>query len=74
MATYHQEHTHTILYHPTHYTVVIDPPNQTRALVTFATLELAKVYRRGLLANNPGVYPHSYILRPATASYTAMGR
>lgn len=65
MATWHQQQANVRLWHPTQWTVVIDPPNQMRACVTFSTHELAKVYMRNLEANNPGVYPHAYILKPA---------
>lgn len=64
MATWHQLQRPVKLYHPTDYTVVIDPPNRMRALMTFSTKALAEVYMRNLKANNPGVYPHSYILPP----------
>ena len=65
MSTWHQDQHPVKLYHDTQWTVVIDPPNQMRALMTFSTSELAKVYMRNLKANNPGVYPHAYILKPA---------
>lgn len=52
------------LYHTTEWTVVIDPPNQMRALMRFTTRDLAEVYMRNLKDNNPGAYAHSYILRP----------
>ena len=68
MATWHQNQRPTKLYHPTQWTVVIDPPNQMRALMTFSTRDLAEVYMRNLKANNPGAAAHSYILKPAKAS------
>jgi hypothetical protein len=44
--------------------VVIDPPDQMRALVRFATKALADVYMRNLQANRPDVYVYSYVLKP----------
>ena len=64
MATWHQQRRPVKLYHATQWTVVIDPPNQMRALMCFSTRELAAVYMRGLKANNPGAAAHSYILEP----------
>jgi len=69
MATWHQLNAPAVpLYHATEWTVVIDPPNEMRALMTFKTKALADVYRRNLKANNPRIYPHSYILKPAKAT------
>lgn len=65
MATWHQEQAKVKLYHPTQWTVVIDPPNQMRALATFSTRALADVYLRNLEANNPGAARHAYVLKPA---------
>lgn len=66
MATWHQMKAPAVpLFHATEWTVVIDPPNQMRALMRFETSALAKVYMRGLKANNPGAAAHSYILKPA---------
>lgn len=69
MATWHQDTAQrrnpVKLYHDTQWTVVIDPPNQTRALMCFTTRALADVYMRSLKDNNPGAYRHSYILKPA---------
>jgi hypothetical protein len=64
MATWHQQQRPVKLYHPTQWTVVIDQPNQMRALMCFTTRDLAEVYMRGLKANNPGAAQHSYILKP----------
>ena len=66
MATWHQSKSPVRLYHTTQWTVVIDPPNEMRALMRFDTNQLAKVYMRGLEANNPRVFRHAYILRPST--------
>ena len=66
MTTWHQEQYPVRLYHDSKWTVVIDPPNRMRALMTFVSRNLAEVYMRNLEANNPGVYPHSYILQPGT--------
>ncbi len=65
MATWHQMQRPVRLYHDTQWTVVIDPPNEMRACMSFTTRELAEVYMRNLAANNPRVYSHSYILKPA---------
>lgn len=69
MATWHQlqadKRNPAPLFHATDWTVVIDPPNQMRALMRFASKDLADVYMRNLKDNNPGAHAHSYILRPA---------
>lgn len=65
MATWHQEQRPVKLYHETEWTVVIDPPNQMRALYRASSRDLAEVYLRGLKANNPGAAAHAYILKPA---------
>jgi hypothetical protein len=71
MATWHQQQAEKRgairLYHPTQWTVVIDPPNQMRALMRFTSRDLAEVYMRNLKDNNPGAYAHSYILKPTIA-------
>ena len=67
MATWHQQQYPVKLYHETEWTVVIDPPNQMRALHTFSTKNLAEKYMRDLHSNNPGVHKHAYIVRPASA-------
>lgn len=69
MSTWHQDKAqqrHPIpFFHATEWTVVIDPPNQMRALMRFSSKILADVYMRNLKENNPGAYAHSYIIRPA---------
>jgi len=65
MATWHQQQASTPLFHSTKWTVVIDPPNQMRALVLCDSKALADVYMRGLKANNPNAAQHSYILKPS---------
>ncbi len=65
MSTWHQDQHPVKLYHPTQWTVCIDPPNQMRALMTFTTRDLAEIYMRNLAANNPGAYRYSFILKPA---------
>lgn len=65
MATWHQERNQVKLFHDSQWTVVIDPPNQMRALYRTSTKELAEVYLRGLKANNPRVAQFAYILKPA---------
>ena len=65
MATWHQQQVSVRLWHPTEWTVVIDPPNQMRALYTTSTKALAECYLRNLKANNPGAAKHAYILPPA---------
>lgn len=70
MATWHQQQADAAgrtgsLFHATDWTVVIDPPNQMRALYRTDTKQLAEVYMRNLRANNPGAAAHAYILAPA---------
>lgn len=66
MATWHQQQVKGVrLYHPTQWTVVIDPPNEMRALYLTSTKELAEVYLRGLRENNPHAAKFAYILKPA---------
>lgn len=64
MATWHQSKAPVRLSHPTQWTVVIDPPHQMRALMSFTTKALAEVYMRGLQANNPHAAQFAYILAP----------
>ena len=64
MATWHQQQRPVKLTHATKWTVVIDPPHQMRALMTFDTAALADVYMRNLKANNPQAALHSYVLKP----------
>lgn len=66
MATWHQMQRPVKLYHETQWSVVIDPPHQMRAVMTFSTKELAAVYMRNLAANNPGAHKHAYMLKPAS--------
>ena len=67
MATWHQQQAKNIrLFHPTQWTVLIDPPNRFRACMTFSTKALAEVYMRNLAANNPGAHAHACILRPTS--------
>jgi len=69
MATWHQmqadKRAPSPLWHNTEWTVVIDPPNDMRALVRFSTKALADAYMRGLKDNNPRAFRHSCILKPA---------
>lgn len=67
MATWHQAKNPVQLWHPKEWTVVIDPPNQMRALVRFTSKNLADVYMRNLKHNNPNAAEHSYILKPVKA-------
>jgi hypothetical protein len=64
MATWHQLKAKTPLYHPTQWTVVIDPPNDLRWMYLASTRELAEVYMRNLKANNPQAYKFAFILKP----------
>ncbi len=64
MATWHQSQNPVPLFHNTQWTVVIDPPHNTRALMRFETRVLADKYMRDLQFNNPDVAKHSYVLRP----------
>lgn len=72
MATWHQEQAQArnpiAFFHATEWTVVIDPPNQMRALMRFTSKDLAEVYMRNLKANNPAAAAHSYIIKPASRS------
>jgi hypothetical protein len=66
MATYHQLKAEAQgrgprLYHDTEWTVVVDPPNQVRCLVTFSTEVAAQAYKA--VAG-----PHAYVLRPASVA------
>ncbi len=65
MATWHQLQRPCTLHHATQWTVVIDPPGEMRALMTFRTKALADVYIRNLGANNPRVAPHAFVVQPA---------
>ena len=65
MATWHQQQRPVKLYHETQWTVVIDPPNEMRALYRTSSKDLADVYMRGLKANNPNAARFAYILKPA---------
>lgn len=64
MATWHQQQINEPLFHNTQWTVVIDPPHNTRGLMRFETRALAEKYMRDLRFNNPDVAKHSYVLRP----------
>jgi hypothetical protein len=68
MATWHQlqadKRGATRLDSPDGYNVVIDPPNQMRAIYGPTTKDLAEVYMRNLQANNPNAARHAYILPP----------
>jgi hypothetical protein len=68
MSTWHQDQRPVQLWHTTEWTVVIDPPNQMRALVRFTSRQLAEAYMRNLKENNPGAHAHSYILKPQRSS------
>jgi hypothetical protein len=67
MSTWHQDRHPVKLYHATDWNVVIDPPHEMRAIMSFSTKQLAEKYMRDLHANNPRVHKHSYIVRPASA-------
>lgn len=64
MATWHQLQNPVPLFHHTDWTVVIDPPHNTRALMRFSTRALAEKYMRDLRFNNPAAATYAYILRP----------
>lgn len=64
MATWHQLKRPAKLFHDTQWTVLIDPPGEMRALMTFTTKALAEVYMRNLAANNPRAHKHALILKP----------
>jgi hypothetical protein len=69
MATWHQLQRPVQLYHETKWTVVIDPPNDSAALMCFSTRDLAEVYMRGLKDNNPGAARYAYILPPCPKAW-----
>lgn len=62
MATWHQLQARTRLYHDTQWTVVEDPPNDTRCLVTFDTREQAES-RRDLIKTLHPTWS-VYVLQP----------
>ena len=62
MATWHQERNPVQLWHETDYTVVEDPPNDTRTISRFSTHALAQVYLSNLKKHGNG--KHAYILPP----------
>jgi len=64
MSTWHQDQVSVRLWHPTQWTVVIDPPGEMRACMRFATRALADVYMRNLKSNNLRAWQHSYVLKP----------
>ena len=70
MATWHQEQADKRnsprLLHETDWTVVIDPPNQMRALYRTSSKANAEVYMCGLKEHNAGAARYAYILPPAT--------
>lgn len=57
MATWHQQRRPVRLYHDTLWTVVSDPPNGMRTLITCASKEQAEAWA----ANDP----NAYVLKPA---------
>lgn len=62
MATWHQLRRPVRLYHDSKFTVVIDPPNNMRALMLFDTEAGAKTYLANIQARGES---HAYILPPA---------
>ncbi len=63
MATWHQMRRPVPLYHATLWTIVTDPPNGMRTLMTCATEESAKATLAKWIED--GRNKHSYILPPA---------
>lgn len=63
MATWHQLRTHTRLWHDTEWTVVEDPPNDTRCLVLCDTESDANAWRDRCKASHPTW--RVYVLKPA---------
>ena len=72
MATWHQLQRPTTLYHPTDWTVVEDPPNDCRALTTFATREDAEHWRDKMKALRPTW--SIYVLQPGNPFTGKNGR
>lgn len=56
MSTWHQNQAPVVLWHPTRYTLVFDPPGGHTCVERFDTFELAQAAQ--------GKQPHSYILSP----------
>lgn len=65
MATWHQLQRQTRLFHDTQWTVVEDPPHQTRTLTLCNTETEANAYRDRVKKLRPNV--PAYVLRPASA-------
>jgi hypothetical protein len=62
MATWHQQRAAVPLFHPTKWTVVIDPPNQCTSVSRFDTAKLANDYWATL-----GKDRGAYVVPPAHA-------
>lgn len=68
MATWHQTQAQKRPgyrhWHPTQWTVLIDPPGEFSHGATFTTKALADVYMRNLKENNPQAERHALIIPP----------
>lgn len=64
MATWHQLRSKAKLYHATEWTVVEDPPNDTRTLTRFTAEAGAEWYLHKVKALRPHV--PAYMLKPAS--------
>lgn len=64
MATWHQQRNKVKLSHPTEWTVVSDPPNDQRTLMTWSTEAAARAYIERLRQHHPREAAHSYVLPP----------
>jgi hypothetical protein len=65
MSTWHQEQRPVKLFHETEWTVVIDPPNEMRGLVRFATEAEANAYKANFGRHHPLKADYVYILPPS---------
>ncbi|CAG9228576.1 hypothetical protein [Burkholderia vietnamiensis] len=77
MSTWHQDRNPMPLWHPTQWTLVIDPPNQMRSVERFDTAEAANFAAklRGGYVIPPSNPPHERPLAAAgLTSYRCKGR
>jgi hypothetical protein len=65
MATWHQLKRPAPLFHKTLWTVVVDPPGDTRCLHTFANQRGALMFVRTLRTNQLQLAKHTFVLKPA---------
>lgn len=63
-ATWHQQRAGGIKLDPTKHHVVMDPPNDTRSVMTHDSEESANTYMDNLKQKHPHLHKHSYIVKP----------